>query len=194
MANRSTQALASVRDRVRRYISVPVSDSEALKICFTCSTVDSDALLELSHSRVVRTEACTHSHALSISSDEFASLLNEESLTNSRRYNLNTALVEDELDAERKKNLEDIVVALKLTLNEKSQRDLWESNPRVRMRVSLALLRKDNHVDCLRHALGEVLASDLRRVEDLRCCTDEEGIDIMSVSALISAVCTNLVT
>ncbi len=194
MASRGAPALASVRDRVSRYISVPVSDCEALKICFTCSTVDSDALLELSHSRVVRTEASTHSRALSISADEFASLLSEDSLTNTRRCNLNTALAGDELDAERKKNLEDIVVALKLTLNEKSQRDLWESSPRVRMRVSLALLRKDDHVACLEHSLGEVLVSDLRRVEDLRYRTEEEGIDIMSVAALISTVCTNIVT
>ena len=32
------------------------------------------------------------------------------------------------------------------------------------------------------HALGEVLESDLRLIEDLRCATEDEGIDIMSVA------------
>ena len=62
--------LAAVRERVARHISVPVSDAEALKICFTCATVESDALLELSHSRVVRAEANAHDTALAVTPQE----------------------------------------------------------------------------------------------------------------------------
>ena len=63
---------------------------------------------------------------------------------------------------------------------------------RAHARVALAILRKDDHVECLQHALGEVLESDLRLIEDLRCATEEEGIDIMSVAALISTVCSQI--
>ena len=56
------------------------------------------------------------------------------------------------------------------------------------------MLRKDDHVECLEHALGEVLKSDLRLIEDLRCATEEEGIDIMSVAQLISTTCTGIGT
>jgi hypothetical protein len=49
-------------------------------------------------------------------------------------------------------------------------------------------------VECLHHALGEVLGSDLRRVDDLRSHTQDVGIDIMSVAALISTVCTQIVS
>lgn len=194
MANRAALAVAAVRERTARHISTPVSDAEALKICFTCATVESDALLELSHTRVVRTEASTHRRALAITPSEFAMLLRDDALTNTRRFNLTNALTEDEADPERARQLATVQRALKLTLTEKAQRELWESSPRVRMRAALAILRTDAHVECLEHALGEVLKSDLRLIEDLRCATEEEGIDIMSVAALISTVCSQIVS
>lgn len=184
--------LSSVRERVRKHISVPASDAEALKICFLCSAVESDALLELSHSRVVRTEARTHCDALAITPHEFNVLLDDDALNQSRKFNLTTALTEDETDSERQQQRESIEAALRLTLAEPRQRELWESSPRVRTRVALAIVRKDGHVECMEHALGEVLRSDLRRVDDLRADTEEVGIDIMSVAALISTVCTQI--
>lgn len=192
MSTRSVAVLASVRDRVRRFISVPSSDTEALMICFICSTVESDALLELSHSRVVRTEALAHCDALAITPDEFNVLLNDECLSASRKYNLTSALLEEEVDAERKQQRDALEGALKLTLKEQAQSDLWEASPRVRARVALSVLRKLDHVDCMQQALGEVLRSDLRRVDDLRADTEANGIDIMSVAALISTVCTQI--
>lgn len=187
-------ALAAVRGRVARHISVPVSDTEALKICFTCATVESDALLELSHSRVVRAEANTHSATLAVTPQEASVLLSDDGLSNARRFALSTELAADEADPERQRQLDEIKKALKLTLQEQRQRELWESSPRVRARVALAVLRKDGHVACLQHALGEVLGADLRLVEDLRCTTEEVGIDIMNVAALISTVCSQIST
>lgn len=185
-------ALAAVRERVARHISVPVSDAEALKICFTCATVESDALLELSHSRVVRAEANAHDAVLAVTPQEASVLLSDDGLVNARRFALATELAADEADPERQRQLDEIKNALKLTLQEQRQRELWESSPRVRARVALAVLRKDGHVACLQHALGEVLGSDLRLVEDLRCSTEDVGIDIMNVAALISTVCSQI--
>lgn len=187
-------ALVAIRSRVHKHISVPVSDAEALKLCFTCATVESDALLDLSHSRVVQAEANAHRATLSLTTNEFATLLNDSSLTPSRLFNLTNALAEQERDPERQEHNASIEAALNLTLNEKMQRTLWESSPRVRAYVALAVLREEGHTECLHHALGEVLASDLRRVDDLRCETQEVGIDIMSVAALISSVCTQIVS
>ena len=185
-------ALTAVRERVARHISVPVSDAEALKICFTCATVESDALLELSHSRVVRAEANAHDAVLAVTPQEASVLLSDDGLVNARRFALATELAADEADPERQRQLDEIKNALKLTLQEQRQRELWESSPRVRARVALAVLRKDGHVACLQHALGEVLGSDLRLVEDLRCSTEDVGIDIMNVAALISTVCSQI--
>lgn len=192
MSTRATAVLTGVRDRVRRLVSVPSSDAEALKICFLCATVESDALLELSHARIVRTEARTHRKALAITPDEFDALLEEDALNQTRKFNLTTALLEDERDAERQRQRKAIEAALKLTLAEPTQSELWASSPRVRTRVALATLRRDDHAACVQHALGEVLQSDLRRIDDLRADTEAEGIDIMSVASLIGTVCTQV--
>lgn len=192
MTSTAAAALAAVRERVARHISVPVSDAEALKICFTCATVESDALLELSHSRVVRAEANAHDATLAVTPQEAKVLLSDDGLSNARRFALSTELAADEADPERQRQLDEIKKALKLTLQEQRQRELWESSPRVRARVALAVLRKDGHIACLQHALGEVLGSDLRLVEDLRCTTEDVGIDIMNVAALISTVCSQI--
>ena len=192
MATSATAVLATVRDRVRRLVSVPASDAEALKICFLCATVESDALLELSNARCVRAEARTHRAALAITSEEFDALLDDDVLNQTRKFNLTAALLDDERDAERQRQRAAIESALKLTLAEPAQRDLWESNPRVRTRVALATLRREGHAKCMNKALGEVLPSDLRRIDDLRFDTDTEGIDIMSVAALVATVCTHL--
>ena len=194
MSGKAAQALAGIRGRVNQHISVPVSDAEALKLCFTCATVESDALLDLSHSRVVQAEANANRRTLALTTDEFETLLHDGSLTPSRLFNLTNALAEEERDAERQDQNASIEAALKLTLNEKTQRVLWDSNPRVRACAALAVLREEGHVECLHHALGEVLPSDLRRVDDLRANTQDAGIDIMSVAALISAVCTQIVS
>ena len=190
MNAKAAAALVAVRERVARHISVPVSDAEALKICFTCATVESDALLELSHSRIVRAEANAHAQTLAVSPEEVDALLRDDGLTNARRFALaNDLAAEEAADPERQRQLDEIKGALRLTLQEQGQRELWESSPRVRARVALAVLRKDRHVECLRHALGEVLGADLRLIEDLRCATEDVGIDIMNVAALISTVC-----
>ena len=194
MSAKAAQALSAIRGRVGQHISVPVSDAEALKIAFICATVESDALLDLSHSRVVQNEANTNRRVLALTASEFAALLCDGALTPARMINLTNALAEEERDPERTEQNVAIKGALQLTLGEKAQRTLWDSNPRVRAWAALAILREQDHVACLNHALGEVLASDLRRVDDLRCDTQDAGIDIMSVAALISAVCTQIVS
>ena len=148
------QALADIRKRVSQHISVPVSDAEALKLCFTCATVECDALLDLSHARLVQTEANAHRRALALTPCEFATLLDDASMTSQRLFNLTNALAEQERDAERQEHNASIEAALRLTLGEKTQRALWESSPRVRACVALAVLREEDHVECLHHALG----------------------------------------
>lgn len=194
MSGNVGHALATIRGRVNQHISVPVSDAEALKLCFTCATVESDSLLDLSHSRVVQSEANANRRALALTTDEFAALLQDGALTQSRMFNLTSALVDEERDPERREQNASIESALGLTLKESAQRALWDSNPRVRACAALAVLREEGHVECLQHALGEVLGSDLRRIDDLRAHTQDVGIDIMSVAALISTVCTQIIS
>ena len=192
MTPRAAAVVNAVRARVEQFISVSASPADALKICFLCSTVESDALLEFSHKRVVSAEARTHGRHLALTPEEFDALLEDGALNPTRELNLAAALAEGENDAARLRQREAIETALRLTLAEERQRALWESSPRTRTRVTLATLRQEGHVGCMQHALGNVLQSDLPRIEDLRHDTENSGIDIISVDALITTVCTQI--
>ena len=189
MATRAAGVLSSVRERVRKHISVPTSDAEALKICFLCSAVESDALLELSHDRVVRSQAIANCAALALSPEEFDALLCDATLTAPKRTALAAVLAKEEGNDECKAQHAAIAAALRLTLTEQAQQKRWQESARVRARVSLAMLRREDHMECLESALGGVLRSDHRLIDDLRAQTEEEGIDLIAVSGLIGAVC-----
>lgn len=180
--------MARVRERVRRHIPTPISDGDALNLCLTCATFESDALLELAHDRVVRSAAIANCNALALACDEFDALLCDASLNGPRRTALAAALAAEEADDECQARHAAIEAALRLTMTEQAQQKRWHESARTRARVALAVLRKEGYMPCLESALGSVLASDHRLVEDLRAETEERGIDLITVSSLIGAV------
>lgn len=188
MATPAMVVMNCVRERVRRHVSTPVLDCDALSLCLACATFETEALLELSHQRTVCAEALNRSNDLALSADEFDALLCDASMAGPRRAQLAAALAAEEDDDECKKRHAAIAAAMPLTLKEKEPQQLWRESARARARVALAMLRKEGHAQCLETALGSVLVSDHRRIEDLRAQTEEEGIDLIGVSALIGAV------
>tara|TARA_B100000963_G_C22552280_1_gene637355 strand:+ start:691 stop:1281 length:591 start_codon:yes stop_codon:yes gene_type:complete len=180
---------ARVRERVRRHISMPITDGEALKLCLVCATVEPDALLELSHDRVVSTQAIMHLSDLALTPEEFDTLFSDAALTAPRRTALAAALSKEEATDECQAQHTAIEGALRLTLTEAAQKKRWKESARTRAHVLLAMLRKDGYLECLGNALGGVLGCDHRRIDDLRAQTEEEGIDLIAVNALIQATC-----
>ena len=189
MASPTQTLMGRVRDRVRRHVTIPIADKEALNLCLTCAMVEPDALLELSHDRVVRQQAIANCDALALSPEEFDALLCDATLTAPKRTALAAALAKEEESDECKAQHAAIAAALRLTLTEQAQQKRWSESARVRARVSLAILRREDHMACLESALGGVLRSDHRLIDDLRAQTEEEGIDLIAVSGLIGAVC-----
>lgn len=189
MASPTQTVVGRVRDRVRRHITIPISDKEALNMCLTCAMVEPEALLELSHDRVVRSQAVANQDALALSAEEFDALLTDALLTAPRRTALAAALAREEESDEWKAQHAAITAALRLTLTEQAQQKRWSESARVRARVALAMLRREDHLACLESALGGVLRSDHRLIDDLRAQTEEDGIDLIAVSGLIGAVC-----
>lgn len=196
----ANNALSLVRARTKRHISVVMSDLDALTIALTCATMERDALLELSHDRIVATEATRSADQLQLTSDEFKALFcastaeSAKSTVATRRdlAALQAAAAALQLQdnmAETKALHEAIAGALRTTLREPAQKAVW-STARARRLAVLTLLREDDAdaLACLRHVLGEVVGSDLRRWEDLREEQRAVGLDLMLVSETLAAV------
>ena len=196
------EVLKAVRARTRELISVTLSDSDALAIACMCGSLESDALLELTHDRVVRGEALHHAHRLALSPMEFAALFVPDAASASaaasarggRRdlASMQAAAQSLKLHDELPESLEQrdaIEQALRCTLSEPTQRAAWEV-PRTRQLVMLAAQRRsdDDALRCLVATIGEVVASDLRRWDDMRDRIASEGVDLMHVSGLIATL------
>ena len=102
MASPTQTVVGRVRDRVRRHITIPIADKEALNLCLTCAMVEPDALLELSHDRVVRQQAIANCDALALAPEEFDALLCDATLTAPKRTALAAALAKEEENDECK--------------------------------------------------------------------------------------------
>lgn len=196
----ATGALALVRERTKRYISVVMGDADALTIALTCATMERDALLELSHDRIVSTEASRFADQLQLTCDEFNALFcspttaTTKPIVATRRdiASLQAATAALQLQdnlAETKAMHAAVEAALCTTLSESAQKAAW-STARVRRLAVLTLLREDDAdaLACLRHVLGEVVGSDLRRWEDLREQQRVSGLDLMLISETLAAI------
>ena len=75
MSTPATAVIQAVRERVRWQITTPVMDCDALSLCLACATFESEALLELSHDRMVCAEALARCDDLALSADEFDACL-----------------------------------------------------------------------------------------------------------------------
>lgn len=198
----AANALGLVRERTRSYIPVVLSDVDALGIALTCATMERGALLELSHDRIVATEAMRHADRLKLTCAEFHALFcGAPGATATTKPGIVTrrdlaalqaaaeALkVQDELPETQEMHAS-IASALQTTLTEPTQKATWETE-RGRRLVLLGLLREDDAdaLTCLRHVLGEVVGSDLRRWEDEREALRDSGLDLMHVSETLAAV------
>jgi hypothetical protein len=196
----ATGALTLVRERTKRYIPVVMGDVDALTIALTCATMERDSLLELSHDKIVSTEALRFADQLKMTCDEFNELFcspttaTTKPLVGTRRgiasLQATTAALQLQDNLVETKELHaTIEAALCTTLSESSQKASW-STPRVRRLAVLTLLREDDAdaLACLRHVLGEVVGSDLRRWEDLREQQRVSGLDLMLVSETLATI------
>ena len=81
-------ALAMVRERMQRFVSIVLSDADSLNIALTCATMEREALLELSHGRIVSSEATRNADRLMLTCDEFRALFcnpGVKAISNTRR-------------------------------------------------------------------------------------------------------------
>lgn len=186
--------IARIQDATKRLISVNLQQRDALILALTCATMETQALLELSHDRIVCLEATKNAGALQLKCVAFRALFCDASATRVRRdlAAINKAtqalLLHDELPEAAELN-DAIAQALRITLQEPQQKTAWEK-PNLRRLAMLALLRKDDgdSIECLQYVLGEIVGSDFRRWNDLREQLRDDGIDLILVSETISEV------
>jgi hypothetical protein len=183
--------LQGVRDRTRHHLSITLSDLDSMTIALASGSVDATALVEYLHDGVVQYDALAAMMDLALSDVDFTSLYarsgpNADGTTTHAPHNARIA--EHEACAEARdlrKLLEDALVT---TLKEDAQGKLWRSSATTRVAASIALFRTSDAQGCLSAVIGGMVPTDARRIDDLKTCIEDNGVDVMMLCQAMRAL------
>lgn len=181
------EVMGAVRERSQRYLSIAISDFDALVLSLAASSLDADELIEFVAGGAVRAEALAARDHLALKDEEFRLLFVQCEVRASDK----AALLERGCHEARQARLA-IEAALRTTLREREQGAAWQASAVVRLAAHVAFCRRQG-TGCVEAVVGGVISTDLRKLDDLRMAIEDEGLDVLSFSqslrALASVVC-----
>ena len=174
-------AVARIRERTVGYLGTWVKDADAVQIAMACATRAPRELLEFMLARNNAQAAATHVPALAITEDEWTALFGANSkLTRGEQLAAKLGAT-DQI-----KNVDHLGSALRCTIAESSQGAIW-SRPWTKAACLLAM-HMELHESSLTACLGNLVRADLRRLEDLRCQLDADGLETITISEVLEAL------
>lgn len=185
------ETLQCIRERTRAFISISLTDFDALNISIVCGMIESVALLEYTQERTVRADSIAAQEKLAITDDEFIVLFGtvDPAALRPRQSSGDTKrILEYENLAESREYRKRIETALITTLLEDSQKKAWHSSAAIRVAAQVALCRSTDAAACLSSVIGGMVRADRRRIDDLRCTIEDDGLDIMVVAQAAAAL------
>lgn len=183
--------MADLRTRVRKDVSVALSDRDALTIALMCGTTEARGLLEYAQEGTVKHDSLTSMPRLALSDDAFVALFGTfDPLAASRlqRGATQKPLMDFERLDETRRMRARLEAALVTTLAESAQLAAWKASPRIRVAAQIALCREGDPIRCLDAVVGGMVLADQRRVDDLKTAVEEDSIDLMIMSQAIVAL------
>lgn len=189
------EVLKGVRARSRQCLSVQLPDRDALALALACSSVESEALVEYGYEGGVRREALGARAHLALSDHDFGTLFGSrvgEPPPGSTSIGA-AKLAAYEMRQEAKGTRAGLEAALSTTLQEATQKAHWKGSSVVRVASQIALIRNEDAAGCLSAVVGGTVATDARRIDDLKSNTEDAGIDVMVISEALYALAASVV-
>lgn len=191
------EVMQAVRERTRQHISVVLSDYDALSIALMCGLVEAEALLEYSQERTVRTDAIRGIAKLALTDNEYVVLFGtpDPAAPRPRKATSDSIkrLTAYEALPECKAVQLQLENALNTTLLEDAQRGAWCAHSVIRVAAQVALCRASDASLCVSSVVGGMVRADTRRLEDLKSCVEDQGLDIMIVTQAVCALASSIV-
>ena len=179
------EVLHEIRGRTHAHVSVSVSDATAVGIALSCSMNEHESLLEFAYERSVRSDVAAALDKLALTEAEFGILFGANAPRTSRADAQLRAFEQLPEGYEIETMLEE---ALTTTLKESSPQAMWRVSPALRVAACVALCRRNDVEECMSLALGVIVSSDSRQIEDLRTSLEDNGIDVLMLYQAITAL------
>jgi hypothetical protein len=197
LSHETLAAIGVVRDRTRQHVSIALSDLDSLTIALAAGSVESESLVEYMHDGSVRTDVLSAMSHLALSDSDFVNLYgrNGPSVGHAESAGTNhPRIAEYEACPEARELRVMLEEALLTTLCEDVQGKLWRSSATTRLAALVALCRTSDAQGCLSSIVGGMVATDARRVDDLKTRIEDGGIDVMLVSQGLRALASSTVS
>lgn len=175
------QTLLAVRQRAAAALGTWMKDEELLQAALACTLRRPADVLDFMFNAAVARVAKQKQKTLSVSLEEWGMLFG----SGSRPIRIDH-VEKMQQDSNYTTQVDRVKTALRCTVNEQTQGSAWAS-PWTRTACLVAM-----HVDAnerfLAGCLTNVVSADSRRLEDLRCELDDEGMPVLMMCEVLSAL------
>ena len=175
------QAVVNIRSRTSGLLGSWIRDVDAIQISVACATRTSAELLEFMLNKQHAKVAVKNTKALAIDAQEWAALFGAGAkMTSGTQIGAKMASVD------KTSRMQSLASALRCTVAEKTQGCVWT---RTWTRAAcLVAMHMETHEETLASCLGNLVRADLRRLEDLRCDLDDDGMGVITLAQLVEAL------
>lgn len=181
LSQRRVQAVSQIKARVAEHVGSWLADHEAVAVAIAAATRVAEEALEYLCKPVVAKKAIEKAKALAVTADEWDALFGAEA-----RPLRVTSLESLSRDSEFAQAVKDVGEALRTTVEETEQKQIWSRQ--VTQAACTIAMHVEQHETYVSSCLGNIVRSDLRRLEDLQCKLEDEGPDAMLIGTTLTAL------
>ena len=181
LSQRRIQTVSQIKARVAQHVGTWLADHEAVAIAVGASTRVAEEVLEYLCSPMVAKRAIENRKSIAVTTDEWDAMFGSEARP--LRTSPLDPLVRDVAFGEAARHVGE---ALRTTVEEHEQKQLWSRQ--MTQAASIIAMQMEAHETYVSSCLGNIVRSDLRRLEDLQCRLEDEGIDAMLIGTTLGAL------
>lgn len=181
LSQRRIQAVSQIKTRVAEHVGTWLADHDAVSIAIAAATRVSKETLEYLCSPMVAKKAVQHTKTLAVTADEWDALFGAEARP------LRVSPIEAlNRDSEFAQAVKEVGAALRTTVEETEQKQIWSRQ--VTQAACTIAMHVEQHETYVSSCLGNIVRSDLRRLEDLQCKLEDDGTDAMLIGTTLTAL------
>jgi hypothetical protein len=180
-SQRRVQAVSQIKARVAEHVGTWLADYESVAIAIAAATRVAEETLDYLCKPVVAKKAIENAKTLAVTADEWDALFGAEA-----RPLRMTSLEPLSRDSGFAQAAKDVGDALRTTVEETDQKQIW--NRQITQAACTIAMHVEQHETYVSSCLGNIVRSDLRRLEDLQCKLEDDGPDAMLIGCTLTAL------
>lgn len=170
-----------IRARVNEHVADWLMDAASVQVALAASVRGGEELLEFVLKPNVAKIAVQKASQLALSQEEWDVLFGFKAVPSKTSH-----LEKIQRDQTFGQSVVRIQNALRCTVGESGQGAMWQ---RTWTKAACTLaLHTESHEDWISSSLGNVVRADLRRLEDLRCTMEDDGMETMMLAEVVQAL------